>query len=126
MLSRCQMIQNYGAVLQSKFGEPGVCVTKLNLEDGTTVVGIIDGFDHTTLTFPDGSTVVLEGVRNIQEIASATRTLIPIRVASVDVELRIKGTVYTRHLPGPPSNPERVASAYRDIVKELLSGNADQ
>lgn len=125
MLSNCQMIQNYGAVLAQRFGETGTCITHIHLVEGGTVVGTIDGFNHTTLEFPDGRVLELQDVKSISEIFKATKKHVLEPIASLDVEFKIAGKSFLRHIPGAPTNPELLATAYRDIVKELLSnGNA--
>lgn len=121
MLSKCAVIQNYGAILKEKFGDPGVCITHIHMDDGTELLGIIDGFDHTTVKFPDGTLKSFQGVKNITEIFSAVKRFLGRPIKSLDVEVRIAGKSYMRHLPGPPTNPEVLATAYKDIVRELLN-----
>lgn len=121
MLSKCAVIQNYGAILKEKFGDPGVCIAHIHMGDGSEVLVVIDGFDHVTVKFPGGDLMPLEGVKNITEIFMAVKREIRLPIKSLDVEVKIAGKSYFRHLPGPPTNPEVLATAYKDIVKELLN-----
>jgi hypothetical protein len=115
------VIQTISATLARRFGDPGMCVTVMHLEDGTKIIGKIDGHDHTTLYYSDGTTVELTNVKSIGEIFKAAKRTIQQPITSLDMELHLAEKVYRRHLPGPPTNPELLTMAYRDIVKEILS-----
>lgn len=126
MLANCQVIQTISAVLSQKFGDPGMCVTVIHMANGGgDIVGKIDGFNHATLYFPDGTSQELTDVKSISEIFRAAKRAIMLPIDSIHVELHLAGRVYSRFLPGPPTNPELLTTAYREIVKEILNAKPE-